>query len=1026
MQRVHGICCLILSGLLVLPGCRIIKGFDVEDTSGDPDATMTVDMDAADMGGGGDAAMAPPDMLPQDDMKTPDCLLEEAICDGVDDDCDGQIDEGCDDDGDGYCDAAMEHAQGAGCQPGDCEDELPDINPGAAEPCLAEQDFDCDGETKRYRIDLSPIQPIIAEGALGEVEFVNMKPGPERSFGLFWTEQREFNPVLRFQKINELGTTEGEVIPLTLPDENVQVHEALWHEASQNWVVLWRSFAENGQGSIYRLNHYDRDGNPLGERKVVHETEAFTGFLVFLSNAHLVDAGDDVLLVYSASEGGVFDVYAALYDPTTHELHPSTRLYGDKFTYQLSWAYLEPQPPSQRGSVLFKEVAGFSDPPALVNEARFLELGLEEELDPQRFSRFFGEGYAHERLIKLKSNKLALISFAPRSDTTDNGVDYRLYIQGLDDSYNLVGGPEGRTELSPHAQNIQDTFDFGDTNIGLLYSTVETLQSRERKLAVLDRDTLAVVSNELFSPIALKDHSQQFLHYREGDEVASGRYYALYRKTGDLAENELRNKLVLYNEQGVELTRTGLFPNIDTRSPFFIPNYNDLRVLEDGTLEWASIDASRNPLTNAFERRLSRSALLPDGSTRGPEVFDPPIEQNSCSVKLVGDELICVTVDRQTTTENNIPTDCQAALVVYLLDENGQSVTSTSTPVPAVLDTTGDRPRCFFAGVNTNLIRHRADGSWVFLVHAPDTFDVNGDRVAGDLFLYNVHSRSNTDSKVLLEGGRNYTINIIDMGDEVLLLARSGIDGIRLGYAHFHPENPGSDPIELIPLTTPEPTAEQIANQDGYTISPAYLTPDMQASKDDFVLAYGVQSGSTFELFAQALPARSGPMQPAPAPISLGSIPTAPGEEGSPFFFSYRRGVLMVAASLLDYNNESARVVVAGLDTSTNTPITTAEIKDSRETFQQYPTAWVHPTRSHSLVFASDLSNQRVFVLSDEGELLQEISLPLTSLTSQNGLSTPPQGFAVYELPDGTIRWPLWSGYSNVAGRSMTLDLVCE
>ena len=71
-------------------------------------------------------------------------------------------------------------------------------------------------------------------------------------------------------------------------------------------------------------------------------------------------------------------------------------------------------------------------------------------------------------------------------------------------------------------------------------------------------------------------------------------------------------------------------------------------------------------------------------------------------------------------------------------------------------------------------------------------------------------------------------------------------------------------------------------------------------------------------------------------------------------------------------------------------------------------------------------SNQRVFVLSDEGELLQEISLPLTSLTSQNGLSTPPQGFAVYELPDGTIRWPLWSGYSNVAGRSMTLDLVCE
>ncbi len=170
---------LLTFSMLVTLGCRE-DGNPKYSTDGDQDGvpsdvdcndanpvvgapgTWYADADSDGWGAGeGDATCAPAEgsVVNGEDCDDNDASVspgEPEVCDGLDQDCDGVIDNGLaltasytDADGDGYGDdstATENCAPGAVTVGGDCDDTSPDFSPGADEgDCTDPNDYDCDG-----------------------------------------------------------------------------------------------------------------------------------------------------------------------------------------------------------------------------------------------------------------------------------------------------------------------------------------------------------------------------------------------------------------------------------------------------------------------------------------------------------------------------------------------------------------------------------------------------------------------------------------------------------------------------------------------------------------------------------------------------------------------------------------------------------------------------------------------------------------------------------------------------------------
>ena len=136
--------------LCLLTACRGKDGTVSLDTQVPTDTAPQADID-------GDGFSEPEDCNDNDADVSPD---GEEVCDNLDNDCDGEVDEDdatdaiswfVDADGDGYGDdnaavTACELPDGAASQGGDCDDTDADFHPGATEDdCADPTDWNCDG-----------------------------------------------------------------------------------------------------------------------------------------------------------------------------------------------------------------------------------------------------------------------------------------------------------------------------------------------------------------------------------------------------------------------------------------------------------------------------------------------------------------------------------------------------------------------------------------------------------------------------------------------------------------------------------------------------------------------------------------------------------------------------------------------------------------------------------------------------------------------------------------------------------------
>lgn len=245
MPRPIGILIVLTTSLCSLTACDLFSrqviatvGEEPEDMAaaeGSGDMSTAMDMSPSPDQGSPPAADMGVDMHSPSDMSAPDmCAPAEEICDGVDNDCDEQLDEGCDLDGDGYCAQLPDGAsppEACSLGGGDCDDRDSERSPGAEQSCSA-RDEDCDGAIPAPRV----ITRATARSPDVDIASEAMASG-DNGLGLVWTAEEELHRVARFATAGSNGMLVNSSRLLHAPSESGLGVDIAWDPQSKKFGV---------------------------------------------------------------------------------------------------------------------------------------------------------------------------------------------------------------------------------------------------------------------------------------------------------------------------------------------------------------------------------------------------------------------------------------------------------------------------------------------------------------------------------------------------------------------------------------------------------------------------------------------------------------------------------------------------------------------------------------------------------------------------------------------------------------------